>query len=85
MQVEDFKQWLKGTMGLDPASVGSTVIERGVASRMAACARPDLSAYWHYVRNSPDEQQELIEAVIVPETSFFRDPEAFSGLVGVYN
>jgi len=35
------------------------------------------------VSTSESERQELIEAVVVPETWFFRDREAFTGLVRI--
>src|SRR6185312_4827198 len=37
--------------------------------------------YLRRLRDSNDELQELIEAVVVPETWFFRDPQAFVALV----
>lgn len=36
--------------------------------------------YWQTLQGSRDEQQALIEAVIVPETWFFRYPESFATL-----
>ena len=35
---------------------------------------------WHRVRASDAELQALIEAVVVPETWFFRDRDAFAAL-----
>src|SRR5262249_55035918 len=40
-----------------------------------------LEDYWQRVRGSSDELQELIETVVIPETWFFRDVEAFTALV----
>jgi chemotaxis protein methyltransferase WspC len=37
--------------------------------------------YWGCLCASADELQELIEAVVVPETWFFRDPQAFVALI----
>ena len=76
-EVEDL---LKRTMGLDAASIGVPAIERAVQQRLAACGLKDAGAYLERVRGSTDELQELIEAVIVPETWFFRDREAFAAL-----
>ena len=73
----DFEGLLKEAMGLDAASLGPTAISRAVQQRMAECKLADVHAYWLRLRNSPSELQELIEAVVVPETWFFRDPEAF--------
>jgi chemotaxis protein methyltransferase WspC len=76
----EFEDLLKQTMGLDAASVGAAAIERAVQQRLAACGLRDADAYLERVLASTDERQELIEAVIVPETWFFRDREAFAAL-----
>lgn len=85
MEAHGFKQWLKETMGLDASTLGPTVVDRALESRMKACARTNLAEYWQLLRASTLEQQELIEAVVVPETWFFRDVEVFEALVRVYN
>jgi chemotaxis protein methyltransferase WspC len=77
----DFETLLKETMGLDSASVGSSTIERAVRLRMAGAGITRLEDYWQQVRSSKEELQELVEAVVVPETWFFRDREAFEVLV----
>ncbi len=76
----DFEALLKDAMGLDAASLGPTTIARAVQARMATCGIPGAHAYWLRIRASPSELQELIEAVVVPETWFFRDREAFVAL-----
>ncbi|HKY08149.1 MAG TPA: CheR family methyltransferase, partial [Candidatus Binatia bacterium] len=80
MALKEFEQLLKQAIGLDAASVGSSAIERAVQRRMAACQSESLSEYREFVRASESERQELIEAVVVPETWFFRDGEAFTAL-----
>jgi len=80
MILSDFESLLKEASGLDPASVGASAIERAVRERMAACDRNDPDAYWDFLRTSEIERQELVEAVVVPETWFFRDREAFAAL-----
>jgi chemotaxis protein methyltransferase WspC len=76
----DFETLLKETIGLDSASVGSSTIDRAVRLRMAGAGITRLEDYWQQVRSSKDELQELVEAVVVPETWFFRDREAFAVL-----
>lgn len=76
-----FETLLKQTMGLDAASIGSSAIERAVQERLSVCHLKDPDAYWERVHSSETELQELIEAVVVPETWFFRDPDAFAALV----
>jgi chemotaxis protein methyltransferase WspC len=50
---------------------------------MLACGLKDAASYRALLDTSTTELQALIEAVIVPETWFFRDPEAFAALARV--
>ncbi|MGI4816095.1 MAG: CheR family methyltransferase [Janthinobacterium lividum] len=76
-KVERFAKWLTEMIGLDPASLGSNAIEHAVRS-CADGQTPD--EYWRRLSADPHEQQRLIDTVIVPETWFFRDAEAFAAL-----
>jgi len=75
-----FEQLLKDKIGLDAITVGASVIERAVQRCMANVPGRDIEAYWRALQQSEVEQQALIEAVIVPETWFFRYPESFATL-----
>jgi len=77
----DFEKVLKQAMGLDAASIGSSTIERAVRVRMADLGLARREDYWRQLHDSKDEIQELIETVVVPETWFFRDREAFGALL----
>lgn len=79
----DFDGLLKQAMGLDAASLGPSAVARAVQRRREACAMADDNAYWLHVRASPSELQELVEAIVVPETWFFRDREAFVALASM--
>jgi chemotaxis protein methyltransferase WspC len=68
---------LRQKIGLDANSIGSRTIARAVDQRRTSCQLPDTVAYWHYLQSSPQELNALIEAVVVPETWFFRDREPF--------
>lgn len=72
--------FLKERIGLDVASVGEAIIERAVRQRSQAVHAQTADDYWQQLQRSHDEQQALIEAVIVPETWFFRYPESFATL-----
>ena len=72
---------LKERTGLDAESIGATSVERAVRERLAARGLGDAQAYWQQLIASEEELQELIEAIVIPETWFFRDPEAFAALV----
>ncbi|WP_407315294.1 CheR family methyltransferase [Pseudomonas sp. nanlin1] len=76
-----FFDFLRDRIGLDVASVGAAMIERAVQQRCHAAQCPDLERYWALLQGSASEQQALIEAVVVPETSFMRYPETFNALV----
>ena len=78
--VAEFANLLNKTMGLSADTVGLSVIESAVKTRVSACKLKDLHDYWEHVRACETELQELIDAVIVPETWFFRDREAFAAL-----
>jgi chemotaxis protein methyltransferase WspC len=72
---------LKEKTGLDAASIGAACVERAVRERLAALGLRDPQVYWERLCASEREWQELIETVVIPETWFFRDSEAFSALV----
>jgi len=80
MAFANFESLLKASIGLDAASIGISAIERAVRERQIACHLQDADDYWHLVRASKAEEQALIEAVVVPETWFFRDVDAFAAL-----
>ncbi|KAE9650167.1 protein-glutamate O-methyltransferase CheR [Pseudomonas sp. PB106] len=75
-----FFDFLKERIGLDVTSVGPAIIERAVRHRTTLSQAAHADEYWRLLQGSRDEQQALIEAVIVPETWFFRYPESFATL-----
>ncbi|MCJ8205098.1 protein-glutamate O-methyltransferase CheR [Pseudomonas sp. RGM2987] len=75
-----FFDFLKERIGLDVTSVGTAIIERALRQRTAAVPGRTADEYWQCLQHSTQEQQALIEAVIVPETWFFRYPESFATL-----
>ncbi|HEX7776854.1 MAG TPA: CheR family methyltransferase [Parvibaculum sp.] len=77
---EEFEKLLKQRTGLDAASTGANSVARAVQTRMSACGIADAEAYLARLLASETEFQELIDAVVVPETWFFRDREAFAAL-----
>ncbi|HGM5579677.1 TPA: CheR family methyltransferase [Pseudomonas putida] len=78
-----FFRFLQERIGLDVESVGAPMVERALRQRCTVVSARDLDDYWLRLQQSPGEQQALIEAVIVPETWFFRYPESFAALVGL--
>ena len=81
--VDDFSALLKRQMGLDSGSIGKAAVERAVRHRMGAVTAADERDYLMRVQASPAEMQQLIEAVIVPETWFFRYPESLAAMAAL--
>ncbi|MBH3416854.1 CheR family methyltransferase [Pseudomonas putida] len=83
MNEQRFFRFLRERIGLDVESVGAPMVERALRQRCVAVGAVDLDHYWLRLQQSADEQQALIEAVIVPETWFFRYPESFTALASL--
>jgi chemotaxis protein methyltransferase WspC len=79
--MQHIESLLRKEIGLDAASIGSSLIERIIRLRMKQHGLKHLDAYQHLLDTSPDELRELIEAVVVTETWFFRDREPFNAFV----
>jgi chemotaxis protein methyltransferase WspC len=80
MPLAKIEQLLTQAIGLDPSTIGRAATERAVHKRLAACGTDNLQDYWNRVRGSAAELQSLIEAVVVPESWFFREAAAFESL-----
>jgi chemotaxis protein methyltransferase WspC len=78
--MDEFAALLQQTIGLDPASIGLSSIERAVQQRITACKVAGPHAYLQHLRANAGELQSLVETVVVPETWFFRDPKAFAAV-----
>jgi chemotaxis protein methyltransferase WspC len=68
---------LRKGIGLDAASIGSPLIERTVRTRMKMHGLDSTADYEQMLLHSAAEFDELIEAIVVTETWFFRDREPF--------
>jgi chemotaxis protein methyltransferase WspC len=72
---------LRKEIGLDAASIGSSLIERTVRLRMKALGLKKADDYERLLKTSSTALEELIEAVVVTETWFFRDRDPFVAFV----
>jgi chemotaxis protein methyltransferase WspC len=68
---------LRERMGLDASSVGAASVRRAIRGRMARLGLDSIKAYRRALAGSDGEWKELVEAVVVVESWFFREPEAF--------
>jgi chemotaxis protein methyltransferase WspC len=80
MDVVWFETLLKKAIGLDAGAIGRSAIERAIRERQRGCELENRLTYWERVRSSKSELQALVEAVVVPETWFFRDRDTFVAL-----
>lgn len=67
---------LEEKIGMDPVRLGAEVLKRSLFCRLRITKTKDLSDYYELLIKNPKEFQELIELLVVPETWFFREPEA---------
>lgn len=80
MAQQSIEAILRQKLGLDTNSVGSRLIERAVQQRQQACGLRDRAAYLERLQASPQELDQIVEAVVIPETWFFRDRGPFDYL-----
>lgn len=74
---------LSQRIGLDPTSVGPTLIANAILARMNAAGVTDPASYVRLAQNSTREFGELVELVVVSESWFFRDRKPFERLATV--
>lgn len=79
MSIAALEQLLAREIGLNCHTLGNQAVAQAVRQRLAGEVL-DEAAYLDRVRQSPGELQALIEAIMVPETWFFRDQEPFAFL-----
>lgn len=66
-------KFIEKKMGLKPASVTDHIWQDVLRARMAKCRLPSYEEYYHHLTKSPEEIQEIVELIVIPETWFFRD------------
>ncbi|MFA6561410.1 MAG: CheR family methyltransferase [Verrucomicrobiia bacterium] len=76
----EFGKLLAETIGMNPGVLGGKELARVVRERMSICKLEDEEEYLARLRSSSQEKEALVEAVVIPETSFFRDKGPFAAL-----
>jgi chemotaxis protein methyltransferase WspC len=79
--MKEIERALRERVGLDPASIGSSVIQRSVRLRMKSRGIKKIEDYSRLLLSSSIEWNALTESVVVAETWFFRDVEPFNAVV----
>ena len=79
--MNDIENLLRHSIGLHAATIGSSVVEHTVRSRMRRLGLDNYEEYLNLLRKSPAEWNTLIETMVVTETWFFREKQPFAALV----
>lgn len=74
---------MKDLLGIDPGALSPQTIHRAVQIRQQALRLTDLGDYLRAVEFQPEELQNLVDEVVVPETWFFRESEAIEAMVRI--
>ncbi|MCU0571322.1 MAG: hypothetical protein MUF49_32740 [Oculatellaceae cyanobacterium Prado106] len=77
MAFHQIVQLLQQTIGLAPHCLSDRALLQAIRQRQISCGTLDLMAYWHYLQTSTAEVTQLVEAIVVSETWFFRDYQPF--------
>lgn len=78
--MSSIERMLYDRIGLDPSTVGSSLVERAVQRRMRLCHIQDPAGYAARLAVDAQEILELVEEVVIPETYFFREPEGLDAV-----
>jgi len=65
------------TLGINTAAIGRAAVERIISQALKRAGIADAKDYLDLLSRSPDEVEHCLEALVVPETWFFRDREPF--------
>lgn len=74
------ESFLEKEIGVSAEAIGPEVIAKAVRLRIGECGVGGFKAYFGLLKTSEEEQRNLIEAVVVPETWFFRNKNSFAFL-----
>ena len=77
MDVTPVLEFLRKKIGLNPESIGVPLIEKTVHDLMKISGAQSVEDYVQKIKLSEAELNRLIETVVVPETSFFRNTTPF--------
>ena len=71
---------LRQRSGVDFTYYKQPTFHRRIARRIAITKKKDLAGYLKFFRTNKEEQDFLFQDVLIPVTSFFRDPKTFQSL-----
>ncbi|WP_339702344.1 chemotaxis protein CheB [Algoriphagus aquimarinus] len=71
---------LRQRSGVDFTHYKDPTLRRRIARRIAIVKKKNLTSYLDFLRKDKDEQDALFQDMLIPVTSFFRDPKSFLAL-----
>ena len=75
-ELDSLRSWLQSTTGLEADLLGRQSLERAVRKRLSDGDGLTLADYQRILLQDPAEQQRLIEALVVGESWFLREPRS---------
>jgi len=78
MSARAIRGWLSERLGLDADALDERTLARVVRRCMRELGVRDVCELWQCVRTSHRAAERLIDAVVVPESWFFRYPESYT-------
>lgn len=81
--MKEIERTLRERIGLDPSSIGASLIHRSVRLRMKSRGLKTTAEYLALLRSNKAEWDELQELVVVTETWFFRDQAPFGAAIQI--
>src|SRR5580704_7984379 len=79
-KVDTLLGMLRQVTGVDFAEYKQSTLQRRIKRRMVLHRLENLEDYLAYIKDNPNEMDELYRDVLINVTGFFRDPEAFEAL-----
>ncbi len=83
--MKSIRDFLRDTIGLDHDTIGASILDSAIKKHMQSLNIENTDDYLASLQSSSVRTEELIELVVINETWFFRQPEAFNHLRTVAN
>jgi len=77
---ERLTEFVEAEMSFATSHYNDSYLDRRFSSRMRRTGSEDYAAYLDKLRSDADEQQELLDALSINVTGFFRNPDVWDGV-----
>ncbi|SDQ47180.1 CheR family methyltransferase [Natronobacterium texcoconense] len=80
---EELLSFVETELQFATSHYNDSYLDRRVSSRMRRTGSDSYEEYLSVLRDDPDEQEALLEAMSINVTGFFRNPDVWAGIAGV--